>query len=92
MSNEELAALGEREYPYGFITDIEADEAPPGLSEEIIRFISKKKGEPQFMLDFRLKAYRQWQKMTEPVWPKVHYPAIDYQSIVYYSAPKRSRA
>ncbi len=89
MSNEELAALGEREYPYGFITDIEADEAPPGLSEEIIRFISKKKGEPQFMLDFRLKAYRQWQKMTEPVWPKVHYPAIDYQSIVYYSAPKQ---
>ena len=89
MSNEELAALGEREYPYGFITDIEADEAPPGLSEEIIRFISKKKAEPQFMLDFRLKAYRQWQKMTEPVWPKVHYPAIDYQSIVYYSAPKQ---
>ena len=76
-------------YKYGFVTNIEADEAPPGLSEEIIRFISAKKEEPQWLLDFRLKAYRRFIEMVEPNWAHVHYPPIDYQKIVYYSAPKK---
>src|SRR6266403_4685817 len=84
--------LTRREYKYGFVTDIEADTVPPGLSEEIIRFISAKKNEPEFMLEWRLKAYRHWAKLekseAEPKWAMVHYPAIDYQSIRYYSAPK----
>ena len=75
-------------YKYGFITDIESDTIPRGLSEDVVRLISAKKEEPQFMLDFRLKAYRQWLKMTEPNWQNANYPAIDYQNIVYYSAPK----
>src|SRR5580658_3502540 len=76
------------EYKYGFITDIEADSAPPGLNEDIIRFISHKKKEPQFLLEWRLKAYRQWLKMKTPEWAYVQYPPIDYQDIIYYSAPK----
>ena len=86
---EELAT---REYKYGFVSDIEADSAPPGLNEDIIRLISAKKGEPEFMLQWRLKAYRHWLKMDErgaKRWAKVHYPDIDYQGIIYYSAPKR---
>lgn len=75
-------------YKHGWSTDIETDEAPKGLSEETVRFISAKKNEPSFMLDFRLKAYQYWLKMTEPNWAKVNYPAIDYQDIRYYSAPK----
>ncbi len=75
-------------YKYGFITDIESDSIPAGLNEDVIRLISLKKNEPEFMLEFRLKAYRQWLKMTEPSWAEVGYPAIDYQKIVYYSAPK----
>jgi len=78
-----------QEYKYGFVTDIEADSAPPGLSEDIVRFISAKKGEPEFMLEWRLRAYRQWLTMKEPTWANIHYPPIDYQSIVYYSAPKQ---
>ncbi len=78
-----------KQYKYGFVTDIEADSAPPGLSEEIIRFISAKKNEPDFLLEWRLKAYRHWTTMEVPTWPHVHYPAIDFQSIIYYSAPKR---
>lgn len=78
----------EDRYKYGFVTDIAADEAPPGLSEEIIRFISFKKNEPTWLLDWRLKAYRRWLEMVEPNWAHVQYPAIDYQSIIYYSAPK----
>jgi Fe-S cluster assembly protein SufB len=70
------------------VTDIEADAAPRGLSEDIIRLISSKKGEPEWMLDWRLKAYRHWLTMKEPVWPNVRYPAIDYQNIIYYSAPR----
>ncbi len=77
-----------QEYKYGFVTDIESDSAPPGLNEDIIRFISAKKSEPSFMLDWRLKSYRHWLTMKEPQWHNVHYPPIDYQSIVYYSAPK----
>jgi Fe-S cluster assembly protein SufB len=84
--------LTQREYKYGFITDIEADTVPPGLNEDIIRLISAKKREPQFMLEWRLKAYRHWAKLeksqAEPRWANVRYPAIDYQSISYYSAPK----
>jgi Fe-S cluster assembly protein SufB len=84
--------LARREYKYGFVTDIEADTVPPGLSEEIVRFISAKKNEPAFMLDWRLKAYRYWAKLekseAEPKWAMVHYPPIDYQAIRYYSAPK----
>ncbi|MFQ5424835.1 MAG: Fe-S cluster assembly protein SufB, partial [Phycisphaerae bacterium] len=76
------------DYRYGFVTDIEADSAPPGLSEEIVRFISAKKREPEWLTEWRLKAYRHWLTMTEPKWPKVSYPPIDYQTIVYYSAPK----
>ncbi len=91
MSTEtqQIEDLANQEYKYGFYTDVEADSAPPGLNEEIIRFISAKKEEPKFMLEWRLKAYRHWLTMTEPKWPNVQYPPIDYQSIVYYSAPKR---
>jgi Fe-S cluster assembly protein SufB len=83
---EEFAA---QEYKYGFITDIEADSTPAGLNEDIIRFISAKKQEPEWLLEWRLKSYRHWQKMEEPRWPNVKYPPIDYQAIVYYSAPKK---
>lgn len=75
-------------YKYGFITNIESDTIPRGLNEDIIRLISAKKEEPEFMLEFRLRAYRQWLKMTEPTWQHATYPAIDYQDIIYYSAPK----
>jgi Fe-S cluster assembly protein SufB len=88
-NSEAASQLTEREYKYGFVTDIEADEAPPGLSEEIIRFISAKKNEPQFMLDFRLKAYRHWLTLEEPDWAFVKYNKVNYQDIIYYSAPKK---
>ena len=78
-----------QEYKYGFVTDIEADSAPPGLNEDTIRFISAKKGEPQWLLDFRLKAYRHWLTLPEPDWANVTYPRPNFQSIVYYSAPKQ---
>ena len=91
-----LEELANREYQWGFVTDIESDSAPPGLSEDIIRFISARKREPAFMLEWRLKAYRQWLRMEDPTrrpeaqrWARVYYPDIDYQSIVYYSAPRR---
>src|SRR6267143_241413 len=86
----EIQDLANREYKWGFITDIEADSAPPGLNEEIIRFISAKKNEPQWLLDWRLKAYRHWLTMEEPhQWPMIKYPPIDYQGSIYYSAPKK---
>ncbi|HIK15445.1 MAG TPA: Fe-S cluster assembly protein SufB [Leptolyngbyaceae cyanobacterium M33_DOE_097] len=75
-------------YKYGFVTNIESDTIPKGLSEDVIRLISAKKEEPEWMLEFRLRAYRQWLKMTEPTWQNATYPAIDYQDIIYYSAPK----
>jgi Fe-S cluster assembly protein SufB len=84
----EIESLANREYRWGFISDIEADSAPPGLNEEIIRFISHKKREPQWLLDWRLKAFAHWQTMTEPHWAKIHHAPIDYQSTIYYSAPK----
>jgi Fe-S cluster assembly protein SufB len=83
-----LEQLTTGEYKYGFVSDIEADQAPKGLSEDIIRLISAKKNEPPFMLEWRLKAYRHWLTMKEPTWQNVHYPPIDYQDIIYYSAPK----
>src|SRR6478736_2207437 len=92
MESTTLEELAKQEYKWGFVTDIEADTVPPGLSEDIIRFISAKKNEPEFMLQWRLKAYRHWVKLekaqAEPQWAMVHYPPIDYQSIRYYSAPK----
>ena len=80
-----------KEYQYGFVTDIEADSLPPGLSEEVVRAISKKKQEPEWLLEWRLRAYRHWLTMTEPTWANIHYPPIDYQKIVYYSAPKQAK-
>jgi Fe-S cluster assembly protein SufB len=88
-ATETIEGLVKQEYKYGFYTDVETDSAPPGLNEDIIRLISSKKKEPDFMLDWRLKAYRHWLTMSEPTWPHVHHPPIDYQKSVYYSAPKR---
>jgi Fe-S cluster assembly protein SufB len=90
MSTEtqKIEELASQEYKYGFYTDVEADSVPAGLNEDVIRIISEKKGEPEFMLEWRLKAYRHWLTMEEPHWSNVTYPPIDYQSIVYYSAPK----
>jgi Fe-S cluster assembly protein SufB len=85
---DSVESLVNREYKWGFVTEIESDTVPKGLSEDVIRTISAKKGEPEFMLAWRLKAYRGWLKMSEPHWPNVSYPPIDYQSIIYYSAPK----
>src|SRR5687767_6872261 len=88
MSNLEIQEIAQQEYKYGFVTDIEADEAPLGLNEDIIRFISAKKQEPDWMLEWRLKSFRHWLTMKEPTWANVHYPPIDYQATRYYSAPK----
>ncbi len=87
-----LEQITSSEYKYGFVTDIEADEAPKGLSEDTVRFISAKKNEPAWMLEYRLKAYRHWLTMEEPKWPNVEYPPINYQDIIYYSAPKQKIA
>src|SRR5918911_1842970 len=83
-----LDQLVNKPYEHGFRTEIEAETAPKGLNEDIIRLISRKKNEPEWLLDFRLKAYRHWLTMEEPRWPNVHYPKIDFQDIIYYSAPK----
>ncbi|HZM71162.1 MAG TPA: Fe-S cluster assembly protein SufB [Candidatus Cryosericum sp.] len=87
-STKTLRDLTQQDYKYGFVTDIESDTVPKGLSEEIVRVISSKKGEPAFMLEWRLKAYRHWLTMIEPTWANVRYPKIDYNDIIYYSAPK----
>ncbi|HET9567727.1 MAG TPA: Fe-S cluster assembly protein SufB, partial [Vicinamibacterales bacterium] len=84
-----IEELANRDYQYGFVTDVEAETVPKGLSEEVVRLISEKKREPAWLLEFRLKAYRTWLTMTEPTWQNVRYPAIDYQDIIYYSAPKK---
>ncbi|MCW5622108.1 MAG: Fe-S cluster assembly protein SufB [Burkholderiales bacterium] len=83
-----LQNLVNQPYRHGFVTDIDADVAPKGLNEDIIRLISHKKGEPEWLLEFRLKAFRHWLTMTEPTWPNVKYPRIDFQDISYYSAPR----
>jgi Fe-S cluster assembly protein SufB len=88
-ATETIEGFVRQEYKYGFVTDVETESAPPGLSEDTIRLISKKKNEPEFLLDWRLKAYRHWLTMQEPAWAKVHHPSIDYQKIIYYSAPKK---
>ena len=92
MDNEQNNLLDEvtgSEYKYGFVTDIEMDTAPKGLNEDTVRFISKKKNEPAFLLEFRLKAYKKWLEMTEPDWAHLNYQPIDYQDIIYYAAPKK---
>ncbi|MBE9231101.1 Fe-S cluster assembly protein SufB [Cuspidothrix issatschenkoi LEGE 03284] len=86
-----VTTLVNQPYKYGFVTDIEADTIPRGLSEDVVRLISAKKNEPEFMLEYRLRAYHQWLKMTEPTWPHVKYPPINYQDIIYYSAPKQKK-
>ncbi len=86
-----IESLVGREYKHGFSTDIAADTLPPGLTEETVRAISAKKNEPAFLLEWRLKAYRRWLTMTEPHWPNVKYPPIDYQAVSYYSAPKTAK-
>ncbi len=91
MANQDLRDLAAKEYKYGFESDIEADQVPRGLDESIVRLISKKKNEPKFMLDWRLKAFKHWQGMAEPTWAEVRYPKIDYKNIIYYSAPKQKK-
>jgi Fe-S cluster assembly protein SufB len=86
-----IEQIASQEYKYGFVTDIEADQAPPGLNEDIIRLISAKKNEPEWMLDFRLKAFRHWLTMKEPTWANITYGPIDYQATSYYSAPKQKK-
>ncbi len=86
-----VQTLVNQPYKYGFVTSIESDTIPRGLSEDVVRMISAKKNEPEFMLEFRLRAYRQWLKMPAPHWANVNFPEIDYQNIVYYSAPKQSQ-
>jgi Fe-S cluster assembly protein SufB len=83
-----IETLISKEYQHGFVTDVETDTIPPGLSEDVVRLVSGKKDEPEWMLDWRLKAFRRWQTMTEPRWPNVRYEPIDYQSQSYYSAPR----
>ncbi len=93
MSSDSITAkdIAAREYRAGFVTDIESETVPVGLSEDVIRLISGKKGEPEWLLEWRLKSYRHWLTMKEPTWANVHHPPIDYQSIAYYSAPKQKK-
>ena len=86
-ATETIESLVKQDYKYGFYTDVETDSAPPGLSEDTIRLISRRKNEPEWLTDWRLKAFRHWQTMKEPTWPKIHHEKINYQDIVYYSAP-----
>jgi Fe-S cluster assembly protein SufB len=88
-ATDTIESLVKQDYKYGFYTDVETESAPPGLSEDTIRLISRKKNEPEWLTDWRLKAFRHWQTMQEPTWPKVHHEKINYQDIVYYSAPKK---
>ncbi len=89
-ATETIEGLVKQEYKYGFYTDVETESAPPGLSEDTIQLISRKKNEPAWLTDWRLKAFRHWRTMEEPTWPKVHHEPINYQDIVYYSAPKKT--
>ncbi|MDP4121379.1 MAG: Fe-S cluster assembly protein SufB, partial [Bacillota bacterium] len=86
--NKDIKSVIDKAYQHGFVTDIATDTVPAGLNEDVIRLISKKKNEPEFMLAWRLRAYAHWLTMRTPQWAHVHYPAIDYQKIIYYSAPK----
>ena len=89
MSTTDLTQFIDQKYSAGFSTNIESDSAPPGLNEDTIRLISSKKNEPEFMLEWRLKAYNHWLTLKEPQWAKVEYAKINYQDIIYYSAPKQ---
>jgi Fe-S cluster assembly protein SufB len=90
-ATETIEQFVNKEYEYGFVTNLEADAAPRGLTEDTVRLISKKKNEPAWLLEWRLKAFRYWLTMKEPAWPNVHYPKIDFQNIIYYSAPKQNK-
>src|SRR5476649_1086587 len=87
---EQVRRIDVDQYKYGFVTDIESEKAPKGLSEDTVRFISAKKNEPEWMLAWRLEAYKRWLTMREPSWARVNYPKIDYQNAYYYSAPKKN--
>ena len=89
--NEYVKDVASQEYKYGFVTDVEEEQAPRGLTEDTIRWISAKKSEPEFMLEWRLKAYRHWLTMREPEWAHVHYSPVNYQEISYFSAPKSDK-
>jgi Fe-S cluster assembly protein SufB len=91
MSKDILERVTQSEYKYGFYTDIESDTIPVGLSEDVVRLISSKKNEPEWMLEWRLSAYRIWREMEEPNWAKVKYTKPDYENISYYSAPKKKK-
>src|SRR5580765_4393399 len=91
MSNQYIKQVVNKNYQYGFVTAIESDTFAPGLSEEVICKISKLKNEPEFLLQWRLKAYRHWLTCVPPKWAHVHYPEIDYQNIIYYSAPRAKK-
>ena len=86
-----IETFANQEYKWGFVTDIDSESIPRGLSEDVVRLISAKKNEPEWLLEWRLKAYRQWLKMVEPTWAYVHYPKIDYNDIIYYAAPKSKK-
>jgi len=90
-STNTIETFANQEYKWGFVTDIEADAIPRGLNEDVIRLISRKKNEPEWLLEWRLKAYQHWLTMKEPTWANVHYPPIDYQDIIYYAAPKTQK-
>src|SRR6476469_4949003 len=90
-STQTIEELATREYKYGFVTDVETETIPKGLNEDVIRLISGKKDEPEWLLEWRLKAYRIWLSMKEPTWQNVKYDPINYQDIVYYSAPKKKK-
>ncbi|HEX2642645.1 MAG TPA: Fe-S cluster assembly protein SufB, partial [Thermoanaerobaculia bacterium] len=87
-----IEQFAQQEYKFGFVTDVEQETIPPGLNEDVIRLISAKKDEPEWLLEWRLKAFRHWQTMTEPTWANVHYTPVDFQAISYYSSPKSANA
>ena len=89
QNNSNVQSFLSQPYKYGFTTNVEVEDFPKGISDDVIKLISLKKKEPQFMLDFRLRAYAYWQKMVAPTWASIHYTDIDYQNILYYSAPKK---
>jgi len=90
-SSNTIDALVRRDYAAGFVTDIESDTLPPGLSEDVVRFISARKGEPEWLLEWRLAAYRHWRSAPTPKWAHLHFPPIDFESISYFSAPKQQK-
>ena len=90
-STNTIETFANQEYKWGFVSDIESESIPRGLSEAVVRLISAKKNEPEWLLEWRLKAYRHWLSMKEPQWANVHFPAIDYQDMIYYAAPKSKK-